>query len=188
VDEERLEGLAHEIHRRISARCQRLSLEKPSYVHVKNLLRRFMQLNPEEDVEEIDWAGTWDTSLTYEELFEAFERAYPSYRWREEEYPRERYEEERVSYVLSQVEELSERSLRRFVKKLRNRLEVRETEEHEEKATEDIVPLVQNNCLRHLHSPETLQARRNTDDTLMVTMLWVFKSFRGASLVVLSLL
>jgi len=85
VDEERLEGLAHEIHRneihrRISARCQRLGLEKPSYVHVKNLLRRFMQLNPEADVEEIDWAGTWDTSLTYEELFEALERAYPSYR------------------------------------------------------------------------------------------------------------
>jgi len=50
------------------------------------------------------------------------------------------------------------------VEKLRNRLEVRETEEHEEKATEAIVPLVQNNWLRHLHSPETLQARRNTDD------------------------
>ncbi|MCE4629889.1 MAG: hypothetical protein F7C82_06385, partial [Desulfurococcales archaeon] len=138
MNEERLEGLAHEIHRRISARCQRLGIEKPNYVHVKNLLRRFIELNPHANVEDVDWAETWDTSLTYEELVEAFERAYPSYRWREEEYPQERYEEELVSYVLSQVEELSERSLRRLVEELRSRLGVQETEEHEEKATEAI--------------------------------------------------
>jgi hypothetical protein len=62
-----------------------------NYVMLQGLVKRFMALNPDADPETIDWSAVWDTSLSYEELVQAFREQYPMFRWTERQEPEERY-------------------------------------------------------------------------------------------------
>lgn len=49
------------------------------------LRKHFAKLNPNVDLERIDWLAYYDDTLTYDELLEVFSKAYPQYIWFETE-------------------------------------------------------------------------------------------------------
>jgi len=101
-----------------------------NYVKLKGLIRRFMELNPDGDVEEIDWLSIYDDTLEYDELIKTFKEHYPQYRWEEETFIEEKeFEDGLINYVLQQVEELSEESLIKLVKALEERIGIGERRE-----------------------------------------------------------
>jgi len=68
------------------------------------LRSKFKKLNPNVDLETIDWWAVYDPKLSYAELVEKFAEAYPMYKWREEAKPTKPEEvkdeeEEAISYV-----------------------------------------------------------------------------------------
>ncbi|MEM4274197.1 MAG: hypothetical protein QW420_07575, partial [Candidatus Caldarchaeum sp.] len=94
-----------------------------NFVKLKALIRRFLDNNPEADPETIDWTAVYDDSMEFDELVEAFEKEYPTYRWRQQQ-PMEKkeYEDHVVDYIIQQAEDLSEDSLKSLINALEERL------------------------------------------------------------------
>ena len=65
-----------------SSRPSRQDKPLPVKLTIYHLKRRFMKLNPRADHREIDWVAYVDSTLTYREVLDDFERAYPQYNWR----------------------------------------------------------------------------------------------------------
>ncbi|MEM2115134.1 MAG: hypothetical protein QXS12_06755, partial [Candidatus Caldarchaeum sp.] len=94
-----------------------------NFVKLKALIRRFIDNNPDADPETIDWTAVYDDSMEFDELVEAFEREYPTYKWgRDEPMAQEEYEDSKVNYIIAQAEDLSEDSLKSLINALEERL------------------------------------------------------------------
>ncbi|MEM1973015.1 MAG: hypothetical protein QXW60_06620 [Nitrososphaerota archaeon] len=70
VEEDVLENIVRRVYGRVS---------DVNYVKLKALVLRFLEYNPDADVEGIDWSAHYGDSLEFEELVEAFREAYPTY-------------------------------------------------------------------------------------------------------------
>ena len=112
------EGVLESVTRRVYERIGDIN-----YVKLKALIRRFLEYNPDGDVEKVDWASIYDDSLEFDELIEVFREAYPMYRWdRPREMSIQQYEDEKVGFILQNIEDLSEDAIRMLVKALEERL------------------------------------------------------------------
>ena len=116
--EDRLKSIVDRVYGRIAAKYRRLGRsDSPNYVVVSTLVRRFVENNPDRDIEEVDWAETWDPRLTgLGQQLRAFREAYPMYRWgpaggeREAEKEEERTQrEQKKREMREQVEEIAEK-------------------------------------------------------------------------------
>ncbi|MEM0382143.1 MAG: hypothetical protein QW580_05730 [Nitrososphaerota archaeon] len=70
VEEDVLENIVRRVYGRVS---------DVNYVKLKALVLRFLEYNPDADVEGIDWSAHYGDSLEFGEIVEAFREAYPTY-------------------------------------------------------------------------------------------------------------
>jgi hypothetical protein len=127
------------------------------------LRSRFRKLNPEADVEEVDWWAYYDPKLSYSELIEKFAEAYPQYKWYPEEAKpptkkeiEEEEEEEALSYVsylasvlkpnelkkedieaIAKVAELADKYRKQYEKAREELMKIKRIEEEERKLIEE---------------------------------------------------
>jgi DNA primase large subunit len=93
----------NELIRRIARRVFEKSSNIRNYVMLEGLIRRFVELNPDADLESVDWSAVWDDTLSYEELIQAFKEQYPMYRWDDKRPSYEVYGGDRVKNIAAEV-------------------------------------------------------------------------------------
>jgi DNA primase large subunit len=93
----------NELIRRIARRVFEKSGNIRNYVMLEGLIRRFVELNPDADLESVDWSAVWDDTLSYEELIQAFKEQYPMYRWDDKRPSDEAYGGDRVKDIAAEV-------------------------------------------------------------------------------------
>ncbi len=75
------------------------------------LRKHFAKLNPDVDLEKIDWMSYYDPTLSYSELLEVFAKAYPQYKWYDIEKPmpkKKEIEEEEAEETIKTAEYVTE--------------------------------------------------------------------------------
>jgi DNA primase large subunit len=96
-------------------------------IELAALIRRFKKLNPEADYRAVDWVGVWDSTLTYDELIDSFQRNYPMYKWKEAEEISEdafrHMRKKKLEEVAEVIKELDEEALRELYELLKKELE-----------------------------------------------------------------
>jgi len=89
--------------RRIARYIEEYMSKPVNFIVLKNLIKTFVENNPDVDPAAVDWAAYYDDRLTYSELVETFRKAYPMYRW---DRPRELSEQDFKEMKRQNVEEI----------------------------------------------------------------------------------
>jgi DNA primase large subunit len=93
----------NELIKRIARRVFEKSGNIRNYIMLEDLIRRFVELNPDGDPESVDWSAVWDDTLSYDELIQAFKEQYPMYRWDDKRPSDEAYSGDRVKDIAAEV-------------------------------------------------------------------------------------
>jgi DNA primase large subunit len=93
----------NELIKRIARRVFEKSGNIRNYVMLEGLIRRFVELNPDADPENVDWSAVWDDELSYEELIQTFREQYPMYRWDDKDRSEDAYNGDRVKDIASEI-------------------------------------------------------------------------------------
>jgi DNA primase large subunit len=93
----------NELIRRIARRVFEKSGNIRNYVMLEGLIRRFVELNPDADPENVDWSAIWDDTLSYDELIQAYREQYPMYRWDDKGRSEDAYNGDRVKDIASEI-------------------------------------------------------------------------------------
>ena len=108
-----------------------------NYIVIKNVVKRFCELNPTADPFRIDWAEHYRPDFEYDEILRELKKAYPMYKWGVgEEFSEEQYFSELYSYLVSQARELPEELRLKLIRELQAEFGFEEPKELEEAEAE----------------------------------------------------